>query len=123
VNGFQNTSVSFNQTVFMAKLNSTGSSLLYSTYIGVGAAHGIAIDAAGNAYVTGDAISNNLSLVASPPRREPFRPLTEVSQMLSSPELTPLSPGLRRWFIPHFWAATATISVMRSRWTLMATPM
>jgi hypothetical protein len=59
VNGFQNTSVSFNQTVFMAKLNSTGSSLLYSTYIGVGAAHGIAIDAAGNAYVTGDAISNN----------------------------------------------------------------
>ncbi|HYY98044.1 MAG TPA: SBBP repeat-containing protein, partial [Pyrinomonadaceae bacterium] len=42
---------------FVTKLNQTGTGLIYSTFIGVGsvaaAAHGIAIDAAGNAYVTG----------------------------------------------------------------------
>ena len=48
--------------VFVAKLNATGSALLYSTYLGgsgddVG--KGIAVDAAGNAYVTGRTGSTN----------------------------------------------------------------
>jgi hypothetical protein len=45
---------------FMAKLNSTGTSLLYATYLGgndgdngYSEGHGIAIDGSGNAYVTG----------------------------------------------------------------------
>ena len=45
--------------VFVAKLNASGSGLVYSTYLGEAAVstsrhgHGIAVDAAGNAYVTG----------------------------------------------------------------------
>jgi hypothetical protein len=45
------------ETCFVSKLDSTGSSLLYSTYLGgtVGdVAAGVAVDAAGNAYVTGE---------------------------------------------------------------------
>jgi uncharacterized protein (TIGR03437 family) len=38
---------------FVAKLNASGSKLIYSTYLGFGGASGIAIDAAGNAYVGG----------------------------------------------------------------------
>ena len=52
---------------FVIKLNATGSALIYSTYLGGSAADGdfdggggnIAIDAAGNAYVTGETISSN----------------------------------------------------------------
>ena len=45
-----------NGTAFVAKLNSTGSALVYSTYLGGSnseAGNGIAVDSSGNAYVTG----------------------------------------------------------------------
>jgi hypothetical protein len=48
--------------VFVTKLNSTGSDLLHSTYIGGGYsddAYAIAIDASGNAYITGVTESDN----------------------------------------------------------------
>src|SRR5712692_6105834 len=48
--------------VFVAKLNPTGSALLYATYLGGSdsdEAFGIAVDAAGNAYVTGTTRSSN----------------------------------------------------------------
>jgi hypothetical protein len=48
--------------VFVAKLNAAGSGLLYSTFLGGNApdaAHGIAVDGAGNAYVAGFAASSN----------------------------------------------------------------
>jgi hypothetical protein len=47
---------------FVAKLNADGSALVYSTYLGGGNADygsGIAVDAAGNAYVTGETYSVN----------------------------------------------------------------
>src|SRR5579863_1281901 len=47
---------------FVAKLNPTGSALVYSTYLGGGsydAGQGIAVDGAGNAYVTGFTTSSN----------------------------------------------------------------
>ncbi len=44
---------------FISKLNAAGSALLYSTYLGGGDAAGIAVDASGNAYVTGDTNSSN----------------------------------------------------------------
>jgi len=63
---------------FMAKLNSTGSVLVYSTYLGgsggpigvVGPAYGdvpvgIAVDSAGNAYVAGSATSTDFPLTAN----------------------------------------------------------
>jgi len=48
--------------VFVTKLNAAGSALVYSTYLGGSdqdAAFGIAVDSAGNAYVTGGTLSTN----------------------------------------------------------------
>jgi Calx-beta domain/Beta-propeller repeat len=63
-NAFQpaNGGVSVTQDAFVTKLNAAGTALVYSTYLGgtggeVG--HGIAVDSAGNAYVTGGTGSNN----------------------------------------------------------------
>jgi hypothetical protein len=42
---------------FVTKVNPTGSALVYSTYLNGAAAHAVAVDAAGNAYVTGSALS------------------------------------------------------------------
>ncbi len=50
------------QDVFVAKLNPAGSALIYSTYLGGNGddeGFGIAVDSAGNAYVTGQANSTN----------------------------------------------------------------
>ena len=52
------------QDAFVAKLNAAGSALVYSTYLGgsddeSGSKGGIAVDAAGNAYVTGFAASTD----------------------------------------------------------------
>jgi len=56
-----------NIDVFVAKLNPSGTALVYSTYLGgtyedQGSA--IAVDAAGNAYVTGSTASNNFPVTA-----------------------------------------------------------
>jgi len=52
-----------NIDAFVFKLNSTGSALVYSTYLGGASwtdiAYGIALDSAGNAYVAGDTGSSN----------------------------------------------------------------
>ena len=53
---------------FVAKLNAAGSALVYSTYVGGGgedSGNGIAVDSAGNAYVTGSTKSTNFP-TASP---------------------------------------------------------
>ncbi len=55
-------SIGGNSDAFVAKLNPSGSALVYSTYLGGSGfdrGFGIAIDAAGNAYVTGDTTSTN----------------------------------------------------------------
>ena len=46
--------VSSTYTPFVTKFNASGSALLYSTYWGTGIAPGVAVDAAGDAYVTGN---------------------------------------------------------------------
>jgi hypothetical protein len=49
--------------VFVTKLDRTGSTLAYSTYLGRGSASsGIAIDATGNAYMTGIAVSTDFPI-------------------------------------------------------------
>lgn len=40
---------------FVSKLNPSGSALVYSTYLNGASGNGIAVDSAGNAYITGDA--------------------------------------------------------------------
>jgi len=53
------------QDVFVAKLNAAGSALLYSTYLGGSGGetgNGIAVDSAGNAYITGETLSANFPI-------------------------------------------------------------
>ena len=55
------------QDVFVTKLNSSGSGLVYSTYLGGAASdtgRGIAVDASGSAYVTGFTSSSDFPIVA-----------------------------------------------------------
>jgi hypothetical protein len=55
-----------NPTAFVAKLNSTGSALVYSTYLGGSdsdSGSGIAVDSSGNAYVTGSTASTDFPTV------------------------------------------------------------
>ncbi|MBF0531267.1 MAG: SBBP repeat-containing protein, partial [Deltaproteobacteria bacterium] len=55
-----------NGDVFVAKINAAGSALVYSTYLGgtdEERSYGIAVDGAGNAYVTGYTKSNDFPLV------------------------------------------------------------
>jgi hypothetical protein len=61
-NPFQGTNHG-NTDAFVAKLNPAGSALIYSTYFGgsgTDIARGIAVDAAGNAYITGSTTSTDL---------------------------------------------------------------
>ena len=51
---YSKTIVSQFQNVFVTKLNAAGNALVYSTLIGAGIGQGIAVDAAGDAYVTGN---------------------------------------------------------------------
>jgi len=44
---------------FVTKLDPAGAALVYSTYLGVGGSSGIAVDASGNAYVTGSTDSTH----------------------------------------------------------------
>jgi len=68
VNPFQATNNATGlSTAFVAKLSSTGSALVYSTYLGGSGGEfgsGIAVDAAGNAYVTGTTSSTDFPTVA-----------------------------------------------------------
>ena len=63
-------SLSSGSDAFVTKLNTSGSALVYSTYLGGGngdIARAIAVDSTGNAYVTGNTISTNF------PTANPFQ--------------------------------------------------
>ena len=56
----------FSGDAFVAKLNATGSALLYSTYLGGSSdeqGESIAVDATGNAYISGETFSTNFPTV------------------------------------------------------------
>ena len=50
---YETTLNSGDTTVFVCKINSSGSALIYSTYLGAGVAKSITVDSAGNAFITG----------------------------------------------------------------------
>jgi hypothetical protein len=67
MNAFQSSLTSI-QNAFVTKLSSTGSALVFSTYLGGNSqdfGHAIAVDAAGNAYVAGDTMSTNFPVTSS----------------------------------------------------------
>ena len=60
---FQTMRAGFDQDAFVTKMNSTGTALIYSTYFGGAnrdAGNDIAVDGAGNAYITGQSESSDL---------------------------------------------------------------
>ena len=64
---FQTTHVGTDDDVFVTILNASGTSLLYSTYIGgsaLDAGNSISIDGIGNAYITGFTFSSNYDITA-----------------------------------------------------------
>ena len=101
---------------FVTKLNAAGTALVYSTYLGGSGdddGNGIAVDAAGNAYVTG-----------SPPRRGPAFPAQRaVSSRARLPAATPTPSSrsstrrARPSSIRPISAAAAMTSATGSPWT------
>ncbi len=62
--------------LFVTKINATGSNLVYSTYLGgidSDEGRGIAVDSAGNAYVTGRTFSNDFPTLSSPQKESAGR--------------------------------------------------
>jgi len=66
--GAQRTSFNGGQDSFVTRLNSTGTGLIWSTFLGGAAnydyAHGIALDSSNNVYVVGEAYSNDFPTTA-----------------------------------------------------------
>jgi len=78
VNAVQGTHGGATRDAFVTKLNATGSALLYSTYLGgslIDRGFAIAVDSAGNAYVTGTTFSTNF-----PVTPDSFQPAGGSSQ-------------------------------------------
>lgn len=87
-----NAAAGFGSNAFIAKLNPSGTSLIYSTYLGgsvsdSGAA--IAVDAAGDAYVTGSGCQNNFPVTAGA-----FQTPNAVASSAFVSELNPSGTGL-----------------------------
>jgi len=60
-------SVTHPTNAFVAKLNATGTALIYSTYLGgsgIDAAYGISVDSSGNAYIAGSTTSTDFPVAA-----------------------------------------------------------
>jgi len=111
-----------NNDAFVAKLNPNGSALVYSTYLGgfrTDKGNGIAVDADGNAYLTGSTESSDF------PTANPFQPnLGEGGGILSGDAfVTKLNPDERRLFTPLFSAVHVGTRAMISHSTLQGVPM
>ena len=98
---------------FVTKLNPTGTSLVYSTFLGGGVSgRGIAVDNSGNAYVKGNTLGN---LPTTP----------GVFQMTNKAATTSSNQAQfqrHRACTPRILGARITMSVGASRWTSLATP-
>jgi hypothetical protein len=88
-------------TAFVTKINAAGSALVYSTYLGGSggdSSYGIAVDSAGNAYVTGFTASTNF------PTKNPLQPANAGALDAFVAKIKD-----QHWFTPLIWAeATVT---------------
>ncbi len=82
--------------VFVSKLNATGGTLLYSTYLGGkssgGAGHGIALDASGNAYITGATSDSNFPTTPGA-FQTTYRGGPYANAFVSKLDCVPIPPG------------------------------
>ncbi len=87
---------SYTQKIFVTTLNSSGSQILFSTFLQNGFSSGIAVDNAGNSYVTGTTTSNSFPLL---------NPIESTSQQSSSIGfVTELNPGGKLLFSTYLGA-------------------
>src|ERR1035438_5361552 len=81
----QATNAGGNKDVFVTKINPSGTAILYSTYLGGSGediGHGIAVDRAGNAYITGETDSTNFPTQnAAHPTKSPNRKRAFVAKL------------------------------------------
>jgi hypothetical protein len=69
---------------FITKINPSGSSLVYSTYIHGATAYGIAVDNSGNAYITGEALSLDFPTTPGAFQTPPYAFDTFITKLNSS---------------------------------------
>ena len=84
-----------NDDAFVAKLNATGTAYIYSTYLGGGGqdlAYGIAVDASGNAYVTGQTGSGLYGTSAFPTTASAYQRSPNPATMNNSVFVSKISP-------------------------------
>ncbi len=102
---------------FVAKIDPAGSALVYSTYLGGSGAdsgNGIAVDSAGNAYITGFTDSTDF------PQQNP---LHKGSGTAETPSCRRSTPRDQHWFSLPILAAATKTGVPASQWTAWAMPM
>ncbi len=102
------------QDVFVTKLNAAGSALTYSTYLGGGlsdSGQGIAVDAAGNAYVAGVTFSTNF------PTASPFQGTSGGGSDAFVAKICPNPSGT-----PNTFAATGSLGTARAGHTATLLP-
>jgi photosystem II stability/assembly factor-like uncharacterized protein len=99
-NPIQPSLIGVGSDIFITKFNSTGTSLVYSTYlggVGVEAADGIAVDAAGNAYVVGTTSSPDFPLMN--PVQSEIKDKTVFKSIDGAGNWTPINNGVPAYFI------------------------
>lgn len=69
-------------TIFLTRLNTDASAIVYSTILGQGGAYGLAVDAASNAYITG----HTTNIVVTPDSFQPNHGATDPTSPSSSPK-------------------------------------
>ncbi|MGH8557260.1 MAG: SBBP repeat-containing protein, partial [Methylococcales bacterium] len=104
---------------FVAKVNAAGTGLVYAGYIGGNNSDygfGIAVDIAGNAYVTGDTFSTEATF-----------PVKAGPDLTYNGDFEPLWPkSMRRaraWFTPATSVETTRTLVLALPWTVRGTRM
>lgn len=69
-------------SIFVTRFNGDASALVYSTLLGNGGAYALAVDGAGNAYVTG----HTTNVVVTPTSFQPMHGVTDQADPMSSPK-------------------------------------